>query len=432
MIYKIIRAVLGVLFVVSGWVKAIDPVGVSYKIGEYISSFGMDTLQNYSLHLAVLLCAFELFLGVMLIFNFWKKAISYLTFCFLAVFTIITFYLLVTPDSGIADCGCFGDAIVLTDTETFIKNIIFGVLAYFYARYNFKLNFHVDAMRYGSRMELPPLEHKRVMFLRGAVYFYVGLCCLFVPFYSVMYLPPYDYLAFNRGVNLAEAIALPEGADEGDVITKLIYKSKSNGEQREFEVEDQEWQDETKWEYVDTKTITLREPTRAEIESFSVIDGKEQNVADSVLGYEGYTFILSASDIHSLLSEDFNKLKNIYSLYKGGKVNLFVFTASDLNDADRFLARNGLIDVPAYNVDVTNLKSLLRNKKGVLLLQNGVIKGKWNFRSNTFSSIKYSELPVLVKWEKIIYLRYFLILGVLVLIMIYFRAMYRKNFRMKS
>lgn len=127
--YKVISITLGLLFVVSGFVKGVDPVGVSYKVSEYLGLFGLEFLVGWSLGLAVLLCAAEIFIGLMLLSGVYRKISSLLALLFLSGFTIITFYLVIDPSSAIQECGCFGDAFKLTNTETFLKNIFFTFLA---------------------------------------------------------------------------------------------------------------------------------------------------------------------------------------------------------------------------------------------------------------------------------------------------------------
>ena len=99
---------LGVVFVVSGFVKAVDPVGLSYKIEEYLGMFQLSGWSGLSMLLSVLLCAAELTLGLLLLLRLWRKLTAVVVTLFILVFTVLTYSIYTDPYGGINECGCFG------------------------------------------------------------------------------------------------------------------------------------------------------------------------------------------------------------------------------------------------------------------------------------------------------------------------------------
>ena len=121
------RLLLGAVFVFSGFVKAIDPLGTSYKIKDYFEAFDWTFFSDLSLMMAVLLAATEFFLGAALLLGIWKKTVSLLLLLFMSVVTPLTLYLAIK--NPVTDCGCFGDALILTNWQTFFKNLVLLLLA---------------------------------------------------------------------------------------------------------------------------------------------------------------------------------------------------------------------------------------------------------------------------------------------------------------
>ena len=125
--------VLGVLFVVSGFVKAVDPVGFSYKIEEYLGMFQLSSWREFSVSFSVLLCVAEMTLGMLLLLRLWRRVTAVTVTLFILGFTILTYLIYIDPYGGINECGCFGEAIHLSNGATFAKNILLLVVAGIYS-----------------------------------------------------------------------------------------------------------------------------------------------------------------------------------------------------------------------------------------------------------------------------------------------------------
>ena len=172
---------LGVLFVVSGFVKAVDPVGLSYKIEEYLGMFQLSGWSGLSMLLSVLLCAAELTLGLLLLLRLWRKLTAVVVTLFILVFTILTYSIYTDPYGGINECGCFGEAFHLSNGATFVKNLILLVVS----------GFHLwNVFRQAGN----DFNYRQLGLAAGVL-----VLAFFVPLYAYFYLPPFDFLPYNVG-----------------------------------------------------------------------------------------------------------------------------------------------------------------------------------------------------------------------------------------
>ena len=123
------RVLLGLTFMFSGVVKGIDPVGTQIKLTDYMYAFGMGgtVLESTLLILACLLAGFEILIGAYLVLGAFYRGTSVLALLMMAVFTPLTLYLAIK--NPVEDCGCFGDAVILTNWQTFFKNVFLLALA---------------------------------------------------------------------------------------------------------------------------------------------------------------------------------------------------------------------------------------------------------------------------------------------------------------
>ena len=124
------RFALAAVFIFSGFIKANDPLGTCYKIEDYLQAFGLlDYVPEFlPLFGSVLLAVIEFTLGVFLFFGIRRKLTTISLFGFMLIMTPFTLYLAIM--NPVSDCGCFGDAIILTNWETFWKNVFFLIAAF--------------------------------------------------------------------------------------------------------------------------------------------------------------------------------------------------------------------------------------------------------------------------------------------------------------
>ena len=123
---RISRLIAGTVFIFSGFVKAVDPLGSTYKFTDYFVAFHVPFLEPVALPLAIILSSFEFLIGISMLLGYRYRIASWGLLIFMSFFTILTFILALT--NPVSDCGCFGDAIIMTNWQTFFKNIILRLI----------------------------------------------------------------------------------------------------------------------------------------------------------------------------------------------------------------------------------------------------------------------------------------------------------------
>ncbi len=244
------RIVIGIIFVFSGFVKVVDPLGVQYKFVDYFLAMGIDFLQPMALTFGLLMSMAELMIGISLLFNLKPKLGAWGTLLFMAVFLPLTLWVAIA--NPVHDCGCFGDALVISNWATFWKNVVimFMTIIVFLQRRKFK-----------------PTLPSSVQWLSLIV---VAGFSVWIGVYSIKHLPVLDFRPYRVGENIREGMEVPES--EKDNISEyditLIYENIETGETREFNVD--EIPDEDVWEWKETKNKLIKEGYVPPIHDFSI------------------------------------------------------------------------------------------------------------------------------------------------------------------
>lgn len=347
-IASISRVILGLLFIFSGTMKGIDPMGSALKFTEYFGAFGMDGLSVLAPALSILLSAVELTLGLMLVMKLRIAFTSLITLIFMSCFTLFTLFIAIT--NPVADCGCFGDAIKLTNWQTFVKNLVFLALAAIaYWRYRkYKIRFHAYLEAFMSVLLL------------------LTTCLFFTYYYRT--LPGIDLLPFKAGTNIAAEINAV-GQGDGDVYeTTLKYKNRQTGEIHIFSVEDTTWYDDTIWEFVDSNNVLVKKGEQQKIKDFFIFNQEGDNVTANVLNMPNL-IVLTAYDVKTLTPEGMTKFRDAVNYAHRNKYNVIGLTSSN---------KPLPLDADCYNIDATTLKTMIRSSEGMMLLNNGVVVAKWS------------------------------------------------------
>ena len=263
-IFKIIanicRLILACTFILSGFTKVVDPWGTALKVNEYLTIYGMEFLQPASMAFSIWLCGAELMMGCMLLFKVRIRLISIFALASMLFFTVLT--LLSATVIPVEDCGCFGDAIRLTPWETFLKNLVLLPMAV------------VVWWRYRPDKVF---AFKPVEIVLTCLFFFLSMA---LGTYCYRHLPLVDFLPYKVGVNIWQEMHASE-AEAGEVETVLVYRNLETGRLREFSLEDTEWQDTTRWEWVDTRTESDSSPVRPIIGEFALHDAEgDRRAAD--------------------------------------------------------------------------------------------------------------------------------------------------------
>ena len=375
---NVCRLVVALTFIFSGYVKAIDPLGTQYKLQDYAEAAGLaGCVPDYlTLGASVLLGGAEFCLGVLLLFAIRRRLVAKLLLLFMAVMTPLTLWLAIADP--IKDCGCFGDAVVLTNWETFYKNLALLAATVVLAR--------------------RPLAMPRFI-SRSNQWIVVNYTILFIlvsSSYSLYTLPVFDFRPYHVGADIRKGMEIPEGAKQPQFETTFILEK--DGQRKEFTLED--YPDST-WTFIDSKTVQTEEGYVPPIHDFSIqaIDGGE-DITDSVLSRKGYSFILVAPHLEQADDSNFGEIDGIYEYCRDHGYPFYALTASN-DDAIAYWRDITGAEYDFYLTDETTLKTIIRSNPGLLLIKDGTVIGKWshndlpklNYSSAKLEDTEYGSIP---------------------------------------
>ena len=355
MIVNLCRIIVAVTFIFSGFVKAIDPIGTQYKLQDYLGAIGMaGILPNWTLlAVAVFLAAIEFCIGIFLLFAIQRRLISKLTVAFMAFMTMVTVWIVVADP--VKDCGCFGDALHLTNTETLIKNIVLLIcsLAIMYRP--------LAMFRFVSKSNQWIVTNYTIVFILVSS----GL--------SLYYLPIFDFRPYHIGVNIPRGMEIPKGAKLPQFKTTFIMEK--NGQRREFTLDNYP---DASWKFIDSKTVQTSEGYIPPIHDFSITDNKTGlDLTNSVLSHKGYTFLLIAPHLETADDSNFGDIDRLYEYAQSYDIPFYCLTASTTKAIKRWIDLTGA----EYSFCITDeavLKTIIRSNPGLLLLKDGTIINKWS------------------------------------------------------
>lgn len=356
------RIVLAATFIFSGFVKAVDPWGTGIKIGEYLAAFEMEWLYGWRFGISIWLNGAELMMGLMLLFKVRIRLVSIFATAAMLFFTILTFAIAIW--NPVEDCGCFGEAIKLTNWATFVKNLILLPMSVF--------------VLWSSRKmpAMPTLKDGAFMLLFGSIAFGIGI-------YSYHHLPLIDFLPYKIGTNLPEAMSVPS---QNDVETLVIYRDRETGREREFELGDTTWYDGSRWEFVDTKTVSIRNSVHPSVRDFAIFD-QGDFITQEILDDPGVVYMICASELSDIQKKCERRLAMAVQQAEERGYRVMCLTAEPLNIYPGIMLGGHYVE--CYNMDATTIKTMIRAKVGVVVLKGGTIIDKVNCRD----MLDKGELP---------------------------------------
>ena len=354
-IVNLCRMALALTFILSGYVKAIDPLGTQYKLNDYAAAMHLSEYIPDWLTLtgAIALAMTEFALGIFMLFAIRRHLVSRLMTAMMVMMTLITVWIFIA--NPVKDCGCFGDAIKLTNGETLLKNIVLLAAAI------------VTAMRPLDMARLISKSNQWIVTNYTLVYIVcTSLYCLYA-------LPTFDFRPYHIGADIKKGMEIPEGAEQPEFETTFILKK--NGQTREFTLDN--YPDST-WEFVDSKTIQTRQGYEPPIHDFSLTDTKTgEDITDNVLSHKGYTFLLISRSLAYADDSNFGDIDQIYEYASEHNIPFYCVTASTDDDINRWRDLTGA-EYPFCNADETTLKTIIRSNPGLLLLKDATVIGKWS------------------------------------------------------
>lgn len=359
----IARTLLALTFLFSGFVKAVDPLGTVYKIEDYLKAFGgwFTDLMPLAGIAAVLLILIEWLLGVCMLANVRTKWTSWLSLVFYLVMTPLTLWIALT--NPVSDCGCFGDAIVLTNWQTFWKNVVLLSLAICLVI---------------CRKAIPQLWKGWVEIIIA----FVGASIAGgIMLYSYNHLPPMDFRPYKVGNHIPTLMEIPEGAPVDEYQITLIYEK--DGVEQEFTLENYPKGDDS-WTFVDQRSVLIKKGYEPPIHDFEILTMNFEDITYDILESEDPITLITMYDLNKTNRTQAAKLMDIYQACMERGDQCSFLTGSGEEQIYAFGEEIGMdmetIESTFCTIDPVTLKTIVRANPGMFVVQNGVVMEKHNLR----------------------------------------------------
>ncbi|MCD6178505.1 MAG: DoxX family protein [Bacteroidales bacterium] len=341
------RFLLAPIFIFSSFGKGVDPLGTAYKVEDYFIAYNMDWALPLSLIIAIGLIALEFSLGIMLIFNLLPKFSRWAMLVLMVFFTLVTFFDAIY--NPIPDCGCFGDALILTNWQTFYKNII------------------IDFLLIGLFLYKPRKINLRKNLVWSLVIFTAFLS---FSFYNLKHLPIIDFRSWKVGTQVFNT-------EQKAIQLYLSYQNKNTGEIKEFLSPNFPYQDSlwlSNWEYKSTRELN----PNTDSESIMFFDREGNEATNEVLGISGINLLIIAYDLDAITKEKAKKIRTVIQIANEENFPIAIITSSVGTKIANFI-NNHLIDIPIFLADDIDLKTMIRSNPGLIFLENGKVIKKWAY-----------------------------------------------------
>lgn len=388
------RIFTGIVFIFSGFVKAIDPDGFAIKLSEYFLAFHMDFFEFLSYPIAIFFSSVEFMIGLNLVFRIRMRFTSWLLLIFMSYFTVLTFILALT--NPVTDCGCFGDAIKLTNWETFGKNLILFVptVVIFIFRKKYEARYSVWQEWFVTIVNL--------------------LLPAFLSLYCLKHEPIIDFRPYNAGTSIPEKMSIPEGAPTDEYEITMIYEK--DGVRKDFAEADIPWQDTT-WKWVERKEKLISKGYVPPIHDFAISSLSGEDITQNILNDSDYVFLIIAPKLEKGKAGDYQKMNDLTLKASSLNIQTYCLTSSTTDMIERFNSEFK----PAFVIascDETVLKTIMRSSTGLIILKKGTILGKWSAAdAPDVNDLKKNMIEVILlqnsksaEWLKVIVLAFFLII----------------------
>lgn len=351
MMVNVCRLLVAVTFIFSSIVKIIDPRGTEYKLQDYAEAFNLSfLLPSYvPLVLAVLLAVVEFRIGINTLFGIRRRFTSWVTLLFMLVMTPLTLYIAIAEP--VSDCGCFGDAWVLTGWQTFSKNVVLLAAAILLRVYPHK------------QTRLISRENQWLVSMYALLY------SLVLAGYCIYRLPVIDFRPYHIGADVVKAMT-PEGETQFE--TKFLMEK--DGVRKLFTIDD--YPDST-WTFIDTQTIQTGEAIHPQIDNLQIVTCQDgEDITEEILSAEGYKFFLVAPYLEMADDGYLDAYTRLYDYAQKQGYPFYCLTASGQEAIQHWTDQTGA-EYPFCHTDAVTLKTMVRSNPGLILMKGSVVVAKW-------------------------------------------------------
>lgn len=358
---SIARTLLALTFLFSGFVKAVDPLGTVYKIQDYLHE-GFGGIFQWAIPAAgvaaVCLIALEWLLGIAMLLNVRTQWTSWITLLFYCIMTPLTLYIAIA--NPVSDCGCFGDALVITNWQTFWKNIILLLLSICLVI---------------CRKAIPELFSwwMEIIITLAALGSVAGIMG-----YSYTHLPQIDFRPYKVGNHIPTLMEIPDDAEVDQYEITLIYAK--DGKEQTFTLENYPKGD-PEWTFVDQKSVLIKKGYVPPIHDFEIETLEGDYITQDILESEEPVALVVMYDLTKTDTTQLEKL--MYMIHEYPRV--YFLTASGEEEIFAFAEELGWDEETTYSTfcftDPITLKTIVRANPGVIVVQNGTIIDKYNLKN---------------------------------------------------
>ena len=356
------RSLLGVVFIFSGAVKAIDPLGTVYKIEDYLKAFGgfFTDLLPMAEVAAWGLIVLELLLGVCMLLNVRTQWTAWISLLFYCVMTPLTLYIALT--NPVSDCGCFGDAVVLTNWQTFWKNVVLILLSILLVVWRKSVH-----QLWSNWMEL----------LLAALT--VAITLVFMA-WTKHHLPVKDFRPYKIGNHLPTLMEYPEDAEPDVYEYAFVYEK--DGVEQTFTLDNYPKGDST-WTFVRQESKLIKKGYEPPIHDFEILNAYGEDLTWDILESEEPVTLIIMYDLTKADKKQMDKVMRLLGdEAKGERLEAgYILTGSGTDEIMAFSLEYPTLSECICTCDPVTLKTIVRANPGVIVLQNGVVIDKYNIRN---------------------------------------------------
>jgi triosephosphate isomerase len=321
-------------------------------MADYAEAFSLSLPAGLLFVGAILLITIEYVMGICLFFGLYRRFYLSLTVAFLLVMTPLTLYLaLYNP---VTDCGCFGDAVVLTNWQTFGKNLLLLLMA-------------VVALLGSKHVWIFMSDRTRWLIF---VYAIVSVS-LFIP-YNLRHLPAIDFRPYHIGANIIDGMTVPDDAPQDEYETLFVLEKE--GQRRTFTADNYP---DTTWTFVSRENRLVSRGYVPPITDFHLATLDGDDVTWEVLEQPGYTFLVVAHDLERTNEGMLDVLNDLYDYAIVNGYAFYMLTSSS-EQATREWTEHTAAAYPYLQADEILLKTMIRSNPGLIVLKDATVIGKWS------------------------------------------------------
>ncbi len=382
---KIIRILLACLFLFSSFTKAVDPVNFGITMNDYFVSFGMGFLHPLAQFAAVCAILCEFVLGCMMLFRIRVNLASWGYLLFMSFFFLLTLWLAVAEylevhhihDFGVVkDCGCFGQAVKMSNLQTFLKNVVLII---------------PTIIVFVNRKKIPD-SRLTILGQWIAVAVFAAIAVLF-QLHCIRHLPLIDFTDWKKGNDVVAFIEQPAQKE-----VMFIYRNKVDNTEVKLTQDELMSQSDDFYEnydYVDRIDSIIKDIVRAKIDGFNMLDENGADHAFELISHDNDQplYVLYMHDLSETKAKGVEKAKKLAADCAAKDVAFVAVSNSSPEEIAAFVEANGL-DFPVYYNPIDPIKGpfmvrdAVRSNPGIILFEKGVVKDKWAWRDFPETCVK--------------------------------------------